>query len=307
MLIELTLTLKSFTHLYSNNSMKKVVLLLTAIAATFIILTAGTNTDNGKAGYTNSPGEGNCTTSGCHTSFAVNTGGGSISISSTNMPMMPTLMYDTGVTYHMTVTVARSGNSLFGFCVEALDTTGNNAGTLVITNSAKTQIKTRIINSVVRRSVVQQLNGGASVGSMAFNFDWTSPSTNIGNVSFYFAGVAANGSGTSLGDYVYYSNQVVTFNIVSGISNLNSANKISVFPIPVQDHFNVNYQTKAIGTVKIKLITMQGSLAAELFNKIEVSGEHTENFYLPSNLSAGNYILTIESSEGISAQKILIN
>lgn len=287
--------------------MKKVLLLLTAIAGTFIILTAGTNSNNGKAGYTNSPGEGNCTTSGCHTSYAVNTGGGSIAISSTNMPMMPSMMYDSGVTYHLTITVARSGNSLFGVCVEALDSTGNNAGTLIINNSAKTQIKTRTISGVVRRSVVHQLNGGASTGNMAFTFDWTSPATNIGNVTFYFAGVAANGGGTPLGDYVYYSNQVVTFNTLSGIANLNSANKISVYPMPVQNYFTVNYQTKSTGTVKMKLYTMQGSLAAELFNKIEVSGEHTENFYLPENLSSGNYILNIESPEGISSQKILIN
>ena len=298
--------MEKLSRTISPHSMKKVLLLLTALAGLFIVLTAGTNSSSGKAGYTNSPGEGNCT-SGCHSSFAVNTGGGSISISSTNMPMMPSMMYDSGVTYHMIVTVTRTGNSLFGVCVEALDATGNNAGTLVITNSAKTQIKTRLISTVTRRSVVHQLNGGASVGSMAFTFDWTAPATNIGDVTFYFAGVAANGNGTNAGDYVYYSNQVVPFNTLDGISNLNAADKISIYPIPVQDHFAANYQTKSTGVVKIKLYTMQGSLVEELLNKIEVSGEHRENFYLPSTLSSGNYILNIESPEGIYSQKILIN
>lgn len=287
--------------------MKKILLLLTTLLGIFIVLTAGINNNNGKAGYTNSPGEGNCTTSGCHTSFAVNTGGGSVSISSTNMPMMPSMMYDSGVTYHMIVTVARTGNSLFGVCVEALDVTGNNAGTLIITNSIKTQIKTRLISAVTRRSVVHQLNGGVSVDSMAFTFDWTAPSTNVGNVTFYFAGVAANGNGTNVGDYVYYSNQVFKFNTLIGIDNLNTTNIISVYPMPVQDHFTVNYQTKSTGSVKVKLYTMQGSLVAELLNKIEVSGEHSENFYLPLSLSFGNYLLNIESPQGISSQKILIN
>jgi len=36
------------------------------------------------------------------------------------------------------------------------------------------------------------------------------------------------------------------------------------------------------------------------------SGKHSDNFYLPTQLSAGNYILSVESESGISSRKIMI-
>jgi hypothetical protein len=284
--------------------MKKVALLIIAIAGVFITLTAETNSDNGKAGYTNSPNEGNCTTSGCHDSYTLNSGGGSVTISSSNMTGW---VYDPGVTYHMTVTVARSANSLFGVCVEALTTANANAGTLVITNSAKTSIKSRTVSGVSRRSVVHTLNGGANPAQMAFNFDWTAPASNIGDVTFYFAGVAANADGNETGDYVYTGSQVVNYNTLNSIATINTSTPISVYPMPVQDHFSVNYTVNTSGPVSIKLYTMQGALAADLGSKMLAKGDYTDNFYLPANLSSGNYLLNIESESGLSSRKILIN
>ena len=39
----------------------------------------------------------------------------------------------------------------------------------------------------------------------AFQFDWTPPASNAGPVTFYVAGNAANGDGTSAGDHIYTS------------------------------------------------------------------------------------------------------
>lgn len=284
--------------------MKKVALLIIALAGVFITLTAETNSDNGKAGYTDSPNEGNCTESGCHDSYTLNSGGGSVTISSSNMTGW---VYDPGVTYHMTVTVARSANSLFGVCVEALTTANANAGTLVITNTSATSIKSRTVSGVSRRSVVHKLNGGANAASMAFTFDWTAPASNIGDVTFYFAGVAADADGNETGDHVYTGSQVVNFNTVNSIATINSSTPISVYPMPVQDHFSVNYSVTTSGPVSIKLYTMQGALAADLGSKMLAKGDYTDNFYLPANLSSGNYLLNIESESGLSSRKILIN
>ncbi len=108
--------------------------------------------DDGRAGYTGSPGENDCTS--CHGSFPVNTGGGSISLQNTGMPLNE---YVAGQTYNLSVTVARSSNNLFGFAFEALTSLDDNAGTLNITDAAATQIKTRVVNAVTRRNVVHQL------------------------------------------------------------------------------------------------------------------------------------------------------
>lgn len=176
----------------------------------FLLLTSEYSSDDGRAGYTGSPGESDCTN--CHSSFPVNTGGGSITLINSGMTGNE---YVPGQTYNLSVTVARTANSLFGFAFEALTTGNDNAGTLVITDPAATQIKTRVVNSVTRRNVVHQLNAGAMSGSKTFNFSWTAPVAGTGTVGFYFAGVAADGNGNDNNDYTYKSNLAVTEQICS--------------------------------------------------------------------------------------------
>lgn len=207
----------------------------------------------------------------------------------------------------MTATVSRSQDLLFGVAVEALLPSNDNAGTLVITNTTTTQIKTKTVSGVSRRNVVHKLDAGQGTGSFSFDFDWTAPSTNAGDVTFYFAGNATNANGDEFGDYVYTSSQIVSYNINNSVSEFKNNIDISVYPMPVQDQFTVNYDLQSTGAVKINLYNMQGALVSNLSSQVLNSGKHSDNFYLPTQLSAGNYILSIESESGISSRKILIN
>lgn len=183
---------------------RKLLYILIPFAA-LAALTSATMSDNGKAARTGSPGEADCTD--CHGDFTLNSGGGSISISA---PGMSGNQYTPGQTYTMSVTVSRGANSLFGVGIEALTSTNANAGTLNITDAASTQIKSATISGVSRRNIVDTLGGGAGSGSKVFNFSWTAPTAGTGNVTFYFAGVAADADGNESGDYVYRSSQVYT-------------------------------------------------------------------------------------------------
>lgn len=282
--------------------MKKIILSIAICGAMIIGLSAEKMSDNGKAGYTGSPGELVCTD--CHNTYTLNTGGGSITLTSSNMTNW---VYDPGVTYHMTATVSRSANSLFGVCVEALLSSNANAGTLVITNAAKTQIKTKTVSGVSRRSVVHTLDAGQGSGSYSFTFDWTAPTSNVGDVTFYFAGAATNANGDEFGDYIYNGSQVVSYNVSSGISDATKNSSLSVFPMPVVDQFNVNYELKSTGIVNVNLYNLQGALVSKLSSKIMSSGNHTDNYFLPAQLSKGSYILSIETESDVITKKILID
>ena len=170
-----------------------------------IVMTSSILSDNGKAGKTGSTGELTCRD--CHGDFAANAAGGSIAISNTGMTNW---QYVPGQTYPITVTIARTGMSLFGLGVECLTATNTNAGTFIITNTASTQLKSATVSGVNRVNVVHQLNGGASTNSKAFTFNWTAPATGTGTVKFYFAGIAGNNDGNESGDYVYNSVQIAT-------------------------------------------------------------------------------------------------
>ncbi|HRC15161.1 MAG TPA: hypothetical protein PLY25_05740, partial [Bacteroidia bacterium] len=182
--------------------------------------------EQGQAVATGSPGEFDCTS--CHTGNNVNSGTGSISISS---PNMPNWQYVPGQVYQIDVTVAQTGAPLFGFGFEALRTSNNtNGGTFQITNTSSTFLKTGFINGSNRTNVVHKKNGGLSNDSHTFSFNWTAPATNIGNIIFYSAGNAANNQGDTLGDFIYKTQQLITPSI-TGINEIQSS-AISVYPNP---------------------------------------------------------------------------
>lgn len=169
------------------------------------LLTSEKLSDNGKAGRTGSPGETTCTN--CHSSYPLNSGGGSVAFLS---PGMTGFQYTPGQTYNMSVTVSRSGNNLFGIGLEALTSANDNGGTLTVTDAGSTSIKNSTVSGVSRRNLVHTLNGGSGTGSKVFNFSWTAPVAGTGNVTFYYAGAATNSNGSESGDYIYSGSQVVS-------------------------------------------------------------------------------------------------
>jgi hypothetical protein len=192
---------------------RKLIISFLPIAA-MAILTSGIMSDNGKAGRTGSPGETNCTN--CHNTYTNNSGGGSITIQS---PGMTGNAYSPGQVYNMSVTVSKSGVSLFGVGIEALTTANANGGTLAITDAASTGTKNATVSGVSRTNIVHKLNGGIGTGSKVFNFKWTAPAAGTGNITFYFSGIAGNGNGSDNGDYVYTASKVFTESTTSSCTS----------------------------------------------------------------------------------------
>lgn len=268
--------------------------------AMIALFTSEKMSDNGKAGYTGSPGEQTCTN--CHSDFALNSGGGSIAIGS---PSMTNWEYLPNTTYNMSVTVSRSANSLFGIAIEALDATNDNAGTLNITDAASTQIKTRTVSGVVRRNVVHQLNGGATAAAKEFNFSWTSPATNIGPVTFYFAGAAADADGAETGDYVYSGSQVANPN-TTATNDLNVDAVQSVYPNPASSFITVTYKANLSGLVTMNLFSLKGDLVQKHISSTELPGTHTEVIRNLSALPTGVYFLQTIVDGSAKIQKVII-
>lgn len=250
---------------------------------------------DGKAGRTGSPGEFDCT--GCHTSFAVNSGPGSISISSPNLTNWE---YIPGQTYQIDVTVAHAGVPLFGFGFEALRTSNNsNGGTLSITNSAQTQLKSVSVQGNNRTNVVHKENGGLSNDSHTFSFNWTAPATNIGNVMFYTAGNAANNQNDSLGDYIYKTTQLVT-PFVSGLSELLNKNEVAAYPNPANEYFNIQSSPdNLVGAVILYTINGRIALQQELPSPVtKVKINRPEE-------GGGIYMVACKTEKGINRFKIV--
>lgn len=276
------------------------ITIVSALCSLAIVLCGAVLKDDGIAGRTGSPGETNCTN--CHKA-EVNSGGGSIVINSD----IPVGGYTLSKIYHITVTIKQTGVSLFGLGVEALNANNSNGGTLKVTNSSET----KSLTSAGRTNIVHQLNGGQvnTAGTKIFVFDWKAPATDIGKVTFYVAGLAANGdTKDDAGDKTYTTTLAVNANSVAGIMESTRENQIdmAIFPNPAKEKVNLKYDLKKAGLVTISLHNSQGQLLTTLYSDIKTAGNYEEDFKLDGNYAAGIYFIKIKSDNYLSGKTLII-
>jgi uncharacterized protein (TIGR03437 family) len=184
------------------------------------------------AGYTNVPGElGTCAQSGCHTGTVNNPANqGSVTVT---FPSGQT--YAPGVKQHLTVTIAdpASTQKAWGFQLTAR-TSGNaktqagtfgstDANTLDMCASGNLGAEQEVDYSTTQAQVcpanmpleyvehsLAGYNGTKGPGSGVYHFDWTPPAANVGSITIYVAGNAANGDLTTAGDHIYTTTYTLT-------------------------------------------------------------------------------------------------
>jgi len=186
-------------HAECRRSIGVGILLLVCIIALPIIASQATaRSDGPPIARTGAPGEGDC--SQCH--GALNDGlGGMITIDDVPAAYVP------GQLYTLSVTLSRTGKSRWGFEITALDAGDAPAGALAA-SSPLTGYNTQ--GGTNRQYVYQTTNNGdgsfagTANGPVSWTFDWTAPAAGAGAVTFYAAGVAADGNGNAdSGDPVY--------------------------------------------------------------------------------------------------------
>jgi uncharacterized protein (TIGR03437 family) len=168
------------------------------------------------AGLAGVPGEATCAS--CHSGGS---GTGNVSVA------FPSgLSYTPGVKQHLVVTVADSSQRRWGFELTARRSSSNTAqaGTFTPGPDRYTQLvctqtafQTESFGSSCPSSMPLQyiehtLSGtrDGTRGSVTFQFDWTPPSANAGNIVIYVAGNAANGDGNITGDHIYTQRYTLT-------------------------------------------------------------------------------------------------
>jgi hypothetical protein len=251
--------------------------------------------NNGIAGYTNSPGEQNCTA--CHNSFALNSGGGSVTISTT--PSITASGYTPGATYTVDVTVSKTGVSLFGFGTEILTSTNTNAGTISVLNSAQT----KLLNSGSRRNIVHQLNGGTGTDSKTFSFQWVAPAT-AGSATIYAAGLAANGNNQNSSDYVYTASLPISSSV--GLKEYELSATVSLYPNPARESVTLSYRLGKDALVACSLSGLNGQRVADFYSGQQAAGEHEQTLPIPSSVQSGLYLLHLTVDGQTTSRRLII-
>ncbi len=138
-------------------------------------------------GLTGAPGESTCMD--CHVGNDLNAAGGSLMLT---VPQV----YTPGQVYDIMVNLSRSGQSRWGFQMTALNENNVRAGTFA-TADVNTQLTDKDSKQYIQHTLVGTRN------SNQWTFQWTAPTTDVGQITFYAAGNAANDDSGVAGDYIY--------------------------------------------------------------------------------------------------------
>ena len=162
---------------------------------------------------TNAPGDLTCAALGCHSQFPLDDPAGGITVTLVDVATSAAFTsYAPGQSYTLTLGMQSTalGRSRWGFQITVLDSGGIQwAPPFGLVQPTRTVIQNQAT------APIRQYVGHTSGGTMgtptgnAWQFSFTAPPAGRGTVTFYTCVNAANGTGTSIGDYIACTTFVV--------------------------------------------------------------------------------------------------
>ena len=173
--------------------MKKISTILVLISGCFLLQSSVKKTaysSQPPQGYTGAEGS---TCVDCHSSFRLNSGGGSVSVTG-----LPTSEYEPGKKYDfsLTITHGATDRKRWGFSIKAVTGASASTGSFSSTNDNAKQNGEELSHS-------DAISSSATNTFTYENLSWTAPSKAGQAINFYFVGNAADNSGDNTGDYIY--------------------------------------------------------------------------------------------------------
>lgn len=253
-----------------KNYIFKFLLFLIPAAAFLLMSNAGGVAE----GRTGSPGDGGSTCSGCHS-------GGDFNATAAILSDIPSSGYLLNTTYTINV-AATSDASVYGFQLTAENSDNTKIGVFIGGTGS------RVIDKRVTHSGVST--------SGDWTFTWTSPSSDLGKVTFYTAVNAANGNSGTSGDQIVTATSTPTSLSISEAQRLDFA----TFPNPASNSLTVQLPS---GTEKatVQFYDYIGRLA--FTQKVT----NAKNSIDVNSLSKGVYILKVVTEDKIGSQKFIKN
>lgn len=254
---------------------------------------SGLNQAGSPGGRTGAPGDGTCTQ--CH-SGTVQSGSGFNSVTLMHAGNSVT-EYETSTTYQVQVTMA-TNNPKNGFEIVALNPNNTLAGTIAITDATNT----KSIVSGGKTRVTQKLAG---VGLNSWTFNWTSPATNVGTVTFYLATNQTNSSSSSTGDVIRTSQH--QFGSQASVEEITSKIETSIGYQPNTNSLNIQLDSKVDGSVYVNVVDLNGkSVFTENVGTVS-AGESSLSVRLDNELNSGIYMVHVSVDNNMTMKKVFIS
>ncbi|HHG83856.1 MAG TPA: T9SS type A sorting domain-containing protein [Bacteroidetes bacterium] len=247
------------------------------------------------AGKSGGAGEATCATSSCHAG-ALNSGPGTLTINSN----APGGVYTPGDTYLVTVRLAQTGISRFGFEVLAAFSplVSKSVGFLNLTNSGET----KLLTSGLRKYVTHTSSGTLGTNFFEWDFEWKAPDTGVGDVQFFVAGNAANNNGNKTGDLIY--SQSLTLTQLPVGTNVALANPtLEVYPSFASTSAFLHLENAGLSPLQVQVLNQNGQVVQLM--RILPAGTDVHRKIDLSGLATGVYYVRVLGNSGLLSDKFV--
>ncbi len=229
-------------------------------------------------GKTGATGEGNCT--GCH-SGTTQDGNTENILTVTNGASVVT-EYVPGSSYTVSLTML-SNPSKKGFQATALTSAEAMAGNFTAgTNTS--------VNGTAKKYANHTSSSNTSAVS-SWNWNWTAPATDEGDVTFFVASNKANNNGLPSEDVIYLSQHTLSAASTAGIKESKVLNPFSARYSSESNQLILNFESLTSCPTSINIVDMSGSSVYFMESGLSQIGENIEKVVLPSEIKSGLYVV----------------
>jgi hypothetical protein len=160
------------------------------------------------------------------------------------------------------------------------------------------------ISSFPLRNYVAHKDANTTTNSWTIN--WIAPSSNIGDVCFYAAGMGSNNTGGSGGDNVYTTSLCIGGTYGTGVVVEDDQSTDFKVQSLVYNSIKLHYYQLKNENVSISLFDLKGRLIQQLFNGIVTAGIQNPKFELNEDVNTGMYLIEYLSQTQNTIRKIFI-
>ena len=253
-----------------------------------------------------------CSTGGgCHASAATPAITVALELDSAGIPVTK---YVAGKSYTVKITGTNTGTTNqpgFGYqicCIRGAvaQVTPASAGTWGTPPStsqlATPQANNFVLNIIEHESVIPPTTGTGSTGTTYVRVvPWTAPATGIDTVSFWTALNAVNDNGRAdAGDLWNTNHLVVTAEdslavIPNGIASVTEGNLIKVYPNPVNDVLNLQFDNAQNGSYDVLVYNVSGQVVAS--EKVDFNANSNSTSLNTSGWAPGIYFVNLQADK----------
>lgn len=235
---------------------------------------------------TGAPGEANCTM--CH-SGEVMSAAGVVDFTLSGGPS-----YTPGSSYPITISTV--GGAKNGFELTILDASNNQVGSFTAGEHS----------SVTVEGGKEYIRHSASDGVTAWNFEWTAPDVESGELTAYYIMNKSNNNGSTSGDEIFVGNVTIP-SFFAGVEENKIDNAYSVYVNQSTKQLNLSYALIEDSKVVLNVQDLSGRLIQYYDLGNQSTGSYTEQLPLDQVSGSGVYIVSLFVGNKVYNRKVMID